>query len=401
MSDADVLVAGGGPAGAACAIMLARGGRRVVLVERETGPREKVCGEFLGADALACLAALGLDPFALGGVRIAEAQVARGRGTAGFVLPFAAAGLPRRVLDEALLDAAIASGVTLLRGASVRDAVRESRSPSDGIIRAHDDARRRTPGAGGVNTRDHGMPGGAAWSLRLSDGTRLRAPHLVLATGKHALRGFVRAGTAGGSVGAKLHLRLRAPLRAVTLLPCAGGYAGLQPSGDGAANLCAALAAHQVTALQDAATFVALVRDGSPLGAALLDGARPLMQRPLAVAGVPYGFLHRDPVDADPALWRLGDQFAVIPSLLGDGMAMAMASGMAAAAAMLGGETAPAFHAAWRRRLVAPMRIAGLVGHVFRQRPGVFAGIVAMAPGVARLVARRTRVITGEAPRAA
>jgi flavin-dependent dehydrogenase len=328
-------------------------------VEREAGPREKVCGEFLGADALACLATLGLDPFALGGVRIAGAQVARGTGAAGFALPFAAAALPRRVMDEALLDAAATAGVIVRRGAAVRDAARE----------------------------------GDAWCLRLSDGTRLRAPHLALATGKHAMRGFVRPGAAEGWIGAKLHLRLRAPLRAVTLLPCAGGYAGLQPSGDGAANLCAALSPGQGAVLHDAAGFVALVRGGSPLGAALLDGAVPLMQRPLAVAGVPYGFLHRDATGADPALWRLGDQFAVIPSLLGDGMAMAMAGGMAAAAAMLAGRPASVFHAAWRRRLATPMRIAGLVGIVFRWRPGLFAGVVATAPGVARLVARRTRIM--------
>lgn len=362
--DADVLVAGGGPAGAACAIMLARGGRRVVLVEREAVAREKVCGEFLGADALACLAALGLDPIALGGVRIAEAQVAHGAGAARFALPFAAAGLPRRVMDEALLDAAAAAGVTLLRGAAVRDATRE----------------------------------GEGWCLRLSDGLRLCAPQVVLATGKHALRGFPRAGSAEGWVGTKLHLRLHAPLRAVTLLPCAGGYAGLQPSGDGAANLCAALAGRQGAALHDAEALMALVRDGSPLGATLLDKARSLMSRPLAVAGVPYGFLHRDEPGAEPALWRLGDQFAVIPSFLGDGMAMAMAGGMAAAAAMLAGGSAPAFHAAWRRRLATPMRVAGLVGAVLRRAPGLFGGVVAIAPGVARLVARRTRVVAPRVP---
>ncbi len=82
-------------------------------------------------------------------------------------------------------------------------------------------------------------------------------------------------------------------------------------------------------------------------------------------------------------------------------MAMALAGGMAAAAAMLAGQSAPAFHAAWRRRLAVPMRIAGSVGFVFRQAPGLFGGIVAMAPGVARLVARRTRVIATAVPGAA
>lgn len=359
--DAEVLIAGGGPAGAAAAIILARAGCRVLLVEREAAPREKVCGEFLGADAHACLLALGLDPAALGAVPMTEARIARRKGRSGTValkLPFTAWGLPRATLDGALLDAAAEAGTTLLRGQAVRDASRET----DG------------------------------WCLRLADGSRLTAPRLLLATGKHALRGFPRAGAPDGWIGVKLHLRLRTPLHAVTLLPFAGGYAGLQPSAHGEANLCAALAPGQGAALRNSEAFMALVGAGSALGATLLEGARPAAPRPLTVGGVPYGLLHRDGPGADPALWRVGDQFAVIPSFLGDGIAMALAGGMAAAEAILSGEPAQAFHSAWHRRLVAPMRMAAVAGFVLRRAPGIFAGIVASAPGVARFIIMRTRV---------
>lgn len=362
--DAEILIAGSGPAGAAAAIILARAGRSVLLVERESGPREKVCGEFLGADAMACLCALGLDPAALGAVPITEAAIARRGGAARMALPFSACGLPRATLDEALLGLAVEAGVTVRRGHAVRDA-----------------------------GRDHG-----GWSLRLADGAVVRVRHLVLATGKHAMRGFPRVGTQDGWIGAKLHLRLRVPLAAVTLLPFAGGYAGLQPSAGGDANLCAALDPGQASASRDAAGFMALVAAGSELAASLLDGAEPRMARPLTVAGVPYGFLHRDALDADATLWRVGDQFAVIPSFLGDGIAMALAGGMAAADTMLAGRTAPEFHAAWRRRLVRPMRIAAIANLTLRRAPGFFAGVIAHAPGLARRVAERTRVLEGGRP---
>ncbi|MDB5413197.1 MAG: hypothetical protein JWR10_1532 [Rubritepida sp.] len=361
IQDADVLIAGGGPAGAAAAIVLARAGCRVLLVEREAAPREKVCGEFLGADAHACLMALGIDLAALGAVPMTEAHIARQKGRVDAValtLPFTAWGLPRAILDGALLDAAAEAGATLVRGQAVRDASR----------------------------------GADGWCLRLANGKHLTAPRLVLATGKHALRGFPRAGAVDGWIGVKLHLWLRAPLHAVTLLPFGSGYAGLQPSTDGEANLCAALAPGLGAAGRNSEAFLAMVSAGSALGATILEGARPAAPRPLAVGGVPYGLLHRDGTGADPALWRVGDQFAVIPSFLGDGIAMALVGGMVAGAAILNGEPAQAFHSAWRRRLAAPMRMAAVAGFVLRRSPGFFAEIVANAPDVARFIIKRTRV---------
>lgn len=63
----EVLVVGGGPAGAAAAIELARLGADVLLVERRAFPRPKVCGGCLGPRAIACLRQLGLDPTRLEG----------------------------------------------------------------------------------------------------------------------------------------------------------------------------------------------------------------------------------------------------------------------------------------------------------------------------------------------
>jgi menaquinone-9 beta-reductase len=58
----DVIVVGGGPAGAAAATILSRAGRRVLLVDKATFPRDKCCGDGLTTGALRRLQLLGLDP---------------------------------------------------------------------------------------------------------------------------------------------------------------------------------------------------------------------------------------------------------------------------------------------------------------------------------------------------
>src|SRR5438874_2325470 len=57
----DVIVAGAGPAGSIAALVLARAGARVLIVDRETFPRHKLCGDTLNPGALALLGSLRLD----------------------------------------------------------------------------------------------------------------------------------------------------------------------------------------------------------------------------------------------------------------------------------------------------------------------------------------------------
>ncbi|NKE48308.1 monooxygenase [Roseomonas frigidaquae] len=352
------LILGGGPAGAAAAIALGRAGAAPLLVERAAQPAEKVCGEFLGADAAALLAGLGLDLAALGAVPIRRAIFGAGRHRGAFTLPFAAWSLPRATLDSALLQRAAAAGAELRCGAAAVAA----------------------------------EPIPAGWRLRLSDGAVLDGARLVLATGKHEMRGLARPAPPG-ALGLKLALDGVQLDDCIALLAFGGGYAGLQPRAGGGANLCLALApgaSGLAQAARDPAALLEMVRQGSALAATLLRAARPAWMRPMAVAGVPYGYIHG--AGGPAGLFRVGDQASVVPSLCGDGIAMALASGQRAGLAILAGGSEAAHHAAWARAVRPGMRLAGLADRLIATAPAALVLAVAGLPGLAGWAARHTRM---------
>jgi menaquinone-9 beta-reductase len=125
MDRCDVAIVGGGPAGAACAICCAEAGLRTVVLERETFPREKVCGDCLNPACWPVLRRLGVadevrslphgkleavEFIALSGARISVPLPARDD---------AEIAVKRSVFDDALVRRAVAAGADVRQNTMV------------------------------------------------------------------------------------------------------------------------------------------------------------------------------------------------------------------------------------------------------------------------------------------
>ncbi len=125
--ETDVLVVGAGPAGSSTAAWAARAGREVTLIDKETFPRDKPCGDGLTPRAIKELTNLGLGDWLSGRARNLGLRAA-GFGQElllpwpGGSLPDHGSAAPRLELDARILGAAKDSGATLVEGLAAVDA---------------------------------------------------------------------------------------------------------------------------------------------------------------------------------------------------------------------------------------------------------------------------------------
>ncbi len=120
----DVLVVGAGPAGATAATVLARAGRKVLLIDKADFPRDKCCGDGLTTLALRELEALGLRPERVPNWQTVDAAWLRSPSGREVCLPMPVDGIyaattPRRELDAALVELAREAGADVREGCSI------------------------------------------------------------------------------------------------------------------------------------------------------------------------------------------------------------------------------------------------------------------------------------------
>lgn len=316
----DVLIVGAGPAGSACAQMLARGGFDTVLVDQHDFPRDKVCGDGLIPDAHAALRKLGVYDEVMAQAQPAQHVACIGPRGGRVDVPGSVAVLPRKVLDHILVRAAQRAGAKL-----------------------HTPWRFEAPWVEGERV--------VGARLKSDAGTHeVRAPWVVMATGAPpqamiasglcqrrtptgiALRGYVKNDALVGRIRALeivWHKRLK------------HGYGWIFPCRDGVFNIgvgladCFSLAGSQRLRMQDVnlrQVFEAFCEVYAP--------ARELMQ-----SGTPLGDLKGAPLrcSLDGAAYSragmlaTGEAIGSTYDFSGEGIGKAMQTGMLTAAALVEG----------------------------------------------------------------
>jgi flavin-dependent dehydrogenase len=176
---------------------------------------------------------------------------------------------------------------------------------------------------------------------------------------------------------------------AIELILFPGGYAGLQPVEGGRVNLCLLITAECLrSAGSNWSALQAYLVGNNPRLAERLQGAEALLDAPLTVARIPYGHVQRA---AEDGLWHVGDQAAVIPSFCGDGMAIALHSGVSAASSFLKGDPSGLYQARLSSQLGRRLAFATRLSQLMVSWPAA-AQIVRLAPGLLSCIASMTRI---------
>jgi flavin-dependent dehydrogenase len=367
----EVLVAGAGPAGSVAALVLARAGVRVLLLDRARFPRDKLCGDTLNPGAVAILDRLGLGPrLEQRGLRIDGMTVTGEHGvqvSADYGPGVHGRAVVRRDLDAWLLSEAIGAGARFEERAHVLEPLTYHGAAGlevrGVIVRARDGRRLRIPAL--VTIAADGRRSTLAFELGLAH--HPRRPR------RWAAGGYFE-GVDGLSSRGEMHVRRRY-------------YLGIAPLPGGLANV------FLVTA--DRRGFdqpAALLKSTVEGDARLTDRfARARLVSPVVSMG-PLAVEAR--TAGAPGLLLAGDAAGFIDPMTGDGVRLAVQGAELAARIVLqgldkGSTTAHLRLAAARRAtLERKLRFNRALRAIVGNPSAVFAGgiLAAIAPGVLRRI---------------
>lgn len=289
----DILIIGGGLAGLVNAIELSKAGLHVALIEKQTYPFHRVCGEYISNETLPYLQTLGFDPFAQGAVALTEFRVSAPSGRSlRLPLDLGGFGLSRYTMDAVLSELAQKAGAHLYTGQKVLRVA----SLSEGFAAYTDQSP--SPFRARVLIGAYGKRSHLDKDLQ-SDFFYKRSPY----------------------VGVKYHIRTSAhPEAQIALHNFKQGYCGISRIEAGKYCLCYLTTREQLRQYGNIAAMEQAVLLQNPYLRHIWATSEFLYAKPLVINEV--GFLPKSRVSQ--GVLMCGDTTGMVAPLCGNGMAMAI-----------------------------------------------------------------------------
>ena len=288
----NIIIAGGGLAGLTCALHLLKKGVKVTLIEKNTYPHHKVCGEYISNEVLSYLQWLDADPFILNPSLIKKLSVSSNIGkTIDCNLPLGGFGLSRFALDHFLYQKALQKGCNI-----IADRVNNIFFRNDRFE---------------VATDQHGI---------------LESPMVIGAYGKRSAidqklsRSFILKKSPWLAV--KAHYTGDFPDDLVALHNFKGGYCGVSKVENNRINICYLADYKSFKAHKNILDFQQNVLYKNPHLQRIFKDSTMLFEQPLTISQV--SFSQKQAVNDH--ILMIGDTAGLIHPLCGNGMAMAIHS---------------------------------------------------------------------------
>lgn len=287
----DILVIGGGLAGLTTALHLSQNKFKVGLIEKNTYPNHKVCGEYVSNEVLPYLNSLNIFPFKEGAKKISSFQMSDINGrTIKAELPLGGFGISRFAFDNLLYNSVKENAEVIF------DSATELSFAEDKFI------------------------------VKTQKGDFFLSHYVVGAFGKRSnmdiflKREFIQQKTPWLAV--KSHFEYEFPNDRVALHNFKGGYCGLSKTESNVVNACYLTTLNSFKKHGNIETFQEKEISLNPHMKKFYDEAVPLFEKPLTISQI--SFDSKNPVENH--VFMVGDSAGLIHPLCGNGMAMAIRS---------------------------------------------------------------------------